>query len=106
MLNQLHFCKHTHTYTHRHTIHLITMSYSLSRYLDPLVPKIRIFPFQSDALSLRRCRHQNLFTPKVPEGSHMEGHVGEHDQVLTQSEECVNSWFTILIVAPEEVARQ
>lgn len=36
----------------------------------------------------------------------MEGHVGEHHQILTESKECVNSCFTVSVVASEEVESQ
>lgn len=44
----------------------------------------------SEAFSLWRCCNHHFFTSKVPVGSQVEGHVGEHHQILTESEECIN----------------
>lgn len=76
----------------------------------------------------RRRGHDHLFAPEVPEGRHVEGHVGEHHQVLEEGEQGVDcraerqevnnekhheaqsetltltSCFTELVVASEEVS--
>lgn len=46
----------------------------------------------SRSVALVFCCHSNdhLFVPKVPEGRHVEGHVGKDHQVLEEGEERVD----------------
>lgn len=44
----------------------------------------------SVSLVFRRRGHDHLFTPEVPEGRHVEGHVGENHHVLAEREQGVN----------------
>lgn len=58
---------------------------------------------RSVSFVLRGRGHDHLFAPEVQEGRHVEGHVGEDHQVFTEGEQSVDSRFTVLIVASEEV---
>lgn len=43
-----------------------------------------------EVLVFQHGAHHQLLVAEVPEGSHVEGHVGEHNQVLQESEDGVN----------------
>lgn len=60
----------------------------------------------SEVFCLWRCCNHHLLTSKIPVGSHVKGHVGDHHQILAQSKEGINSRFTISVVAFEEVESQ
>lgn len=46
--------------------------------------------FSSETFVLGRRGHDDFFTAEIPEGRHVEGHVGEDHQVLKESEEGVD----------------
>ena len=55
-----------------------------------MVGCVGVAPSGSVSFVLRPCGHHHLLASKVPEGGHMEGHVGEDDHVLTQRKQRVD----------------
>ena len=51
---------------------------------------VGVAPSGSVSFVLRPRGHHHLLASKVPEGRHMEGHVGEHHHVLTQRKQRVD----------------